>query len=145
MKKLSVFITTALLATSTLVYAGQNHEHNDSGKAQTMQPGAMGESGNMGMMMSGDMQSHMTKMQTGMMAIHKETDPAKRKAMMDTHMKDMKSMMEMMKNRRAMMQSKQMDQMKQLSNRMTMMEGMMEQMLNSQMVTQGTKVSEPKK
>jgi|GEM_PF-2251922 len=144
-KILTSLLTATLLSTSILVSADQKHGHDNTSSQQTMSPSMMGKSGNMGMMMSGDMQAHMTKMQADMMAIQNETDPAQRKALMDNHFKDMKSMMGMMKKRREMMQSQQMNQMVQFDKRLSMMEAMMEQVVNSQIVTQGAKVPISKK
>ena len=127
MKKLTTLSIVTLLAASTLVFA--SGEHDNSG---TMQMGSMPMSDQSSMMgMSPEMQGKMTKMRADMMSIQQEKDPAKRKALMHAHMQDMKGMMGMMKDKRAMMQAKHMDQMKQLETRVTMMESMMEQIMDT--------------
>ena len=129
MKKSALLTFTALLATSTAIYAANDHEHTDA----SPQPNATMEMGGSSMMgaMSPEMQSKMHKMKADMMAIQKEKNPQKRKAMMSTHMKDMKNMMNMMKSERKMMQDKHINQMNQLEKRVTMMEAMMEQVVST--------------
>lgn len=133
MKKLTSIVVASVLATSTLVYAGNDeHKHSDTDKAANMPMGSMPMAGQSGMMgMPSDMHKKMMKMKADMMAIQSEKDPAKRKSMMKSHMQDMQGMMGMMKGERDMMQSKHMDKMKQLEARLSMMEAMMEQIMST--------------
>ncbi len=117
MKKLSTIAIALALVSSSLVYASGNHEMSSM-------------NGNN----SNTMQAHMKTMKADMMAIQKETDPQKRKAMMKAHMKGMSSMMGTMKNERSMMKDKHMEQMKQFEIRLSMMEVMMENMVHNQVI-----------
>ncbi len=114
MKKLVTLTAAALLATSALVYAGNDHDHDK-------QSGSMQKGGQSTMMMGmpGDMQAKMANMKADMMAIQKVSDPVKRKALMKAHMKNMHSSMGMMKNQ-------------QLASRVSMLEAMVEQMMVTQ-------------
>jgi hypothetical protein len=127
MKKLVTLTAAALLDTTGLVYA--DNDHNQSGSMQK------GGQSTMMMGMSGDMKSHMKIMKADMIAIQKETDPKKRKVMMKAHMKGMNSMMGSMKNERSMMvKNKHMDDMKQFEIRLSMMEDMIENMVKTQVI-----------
>lgn len=64
--------------------------------AKKNQPGVKGHPGGMGMMMSPEMQKRMKMMQADMMAIRNETNPEKRQALMEAHMKKMQKMMKSM-------------------------------------------------
>ncbi len=123
MKKISTIAVALVLASSSLVYASGDHDKS-----------SMKSKDNMSMGQSSAMMSHMKTMKADMMAIQKETDPQKRKAMMKAHMKGMSSMMGSMKGERSMMKDKHMDQMKQLEIRMSMMEAMMENMVHNQVL-----------
>jgi hypothetical protein len=112
MKKLVILTAAALLATSALVYAGNDHDKQSGSMQKSAQSAMM-------MGMSGDMQAKMAKMKADMMAIQKVSDPAKRKALMKAHMKNMHSSMGMMKNQ-------------QLASRVSMLEAMVEQMMVNQ-------------
>jgi hypothetical protein len=109
MKKYTILIASALLATSSLVYASGDHAHEDGMKMKDKSS----------MMMPGDMQAKIAKMRADMVTIQKESDPKKRKALMKAHMKNMHSSMGMMKNQ-------------QLASRITMLEAMVEQLMASQ-------------
>jgi hypothetical protein len=123
MNKISTVAVALVLASSSLAYASGDHDMS-----------TMKGKGNMSMGQSDTMQAHMKTMKADMIAIHKETDPNKRKAMMKAHMKGMSSMMGTMKGERSMMKDKHMDQMKQLEIRMSMMEVMMENMVHNQVI-----------
>jgi len=132
MKILTSIALASLLATASMVYAGNDHNHAGSDKAGGMPMGSMPMAGQSGMMsMSEDMQKKMMKMKADMMMIQKEKDPEKRKSMMKAHMQDMQGMMGMMKGEREIMKAKHLDQMKQLETRVTMMEAMMEQIMST--------------
>lgn len=123
MNKISTIAVALLLTSSSLAYASGDHDMS-SMKGQD----------NMSMGQSGAMMSHMKTMKADMMAIQKETDPNKRKAMMKAHMKGMNSMMGTMKGERSMMKNKQMEQMKQFEIRLSMMESMMENVVQNQVI-----------
>jgi len=123
MKKISTIAVALVLASSSLVYASGDHDKS-----------SMKSKDNMSMGQSSAMMSHMKTMKADMMAIQKETDPQKRKAMMKAHMKGMSSMMGTMKGERSMMKDKHMEQMKQFEIRLSMMEVMMENMVHSQVI-----------
>jgi len=123
MKNISTIAVALVLASSSLVYASGDHDKS-----------SMKGKDNMSMGQSSAMMSHMKTMKADMMAIQKETDPKKRKAMMKAHMKGMSSMMGTMKGERSMMKDKHMEQMKQLEIRMSMMEVMMENMVHNQVI-----------
>ncbi len=120
---LSVNILAIALASSSLIYASGDHDMS-----------SMKDKENMSMGQSSAMAAHMKTMKADMMAIQKETDPQKRKAMMKAHMKGMNSMMGSMKNERSMMKDKHMEQMKQFEIRLSMMEAMMENMVHNQII-----------
>ncbi|GEM_PF-7020697 len=122
MKKLPALAIAFVLAQSPFVYASGDHDAN-----------AMKMS-SMSMNMSADMKSKMKAMKADMMAIQKESDPEKRKVLMQQHMKSMNSMMGTMKGERSNMHDKHMDQMKQFETRLAMMEVMMEQLVVNQTV-----------
>ena len=123
MKKISTIAVALVLASSSLVYASGDHDKS-----------SMKGKENMSMDQSSAMKAHMKTMKADMMAIQKETDPKKRKAMMKAHMKGMNSMMGAMKSDRTMMKSNHMEQMKQFEIRLSMMEGMMENMVKNQII-----------
>ena len=120
---MTTIATALLLATTTFVYAGSDH-NNSSGNS------------NMAMSsMSGNMQESMKAMKADMQAIQKEKDPAKRKAMMNAHMKSMNAMMSSMKSdKKSMMSDKHMDQMAKFDARLSMVEAMMEQVVVNQVI-----------
>ncbi len=118
MKKLTTIASVLLLASSTFVYAGNDHS-NSSGMAMNG--------------MSSDMQTSMKAMKADMRKIMQEKDPAKRKAMMAEHMKSMNTMMNSMKsNKKSMMSKEHMDQMAKFDTRLSMLEAMMEQVVVNQ-------------
>jgi hypothetical protein len=119
MKKMTMIATALILATSTLVYAGDDHKHSEG----------------MSMNMSSDMQSSMKSMKADMKKIQQEKDPTKRKAMMKAHMKGMSSMMSTMKgDKTSMMGKDHMDKMTKMETRISMLEAMMEQVVVSQVI-----------
>lgn len=125
MKKITAIALAALLASSTMVYAGNDHNHSDSKGSGSMAMGGM----------SSDMQAKMKAMKADMTAIQKESNPAKRKALMKEHMKGMNTMMGSMKSgKHSMMKDSHMDKMAKLEARLTMMEAMMEQVVVNQTV-----------
>jgi hypothetical protein len=128
MNKLTAFALTTLLASSALVYAGNDHNHANK---NTMAGNEMNMPGMANMGMSGMMQGKMQKMKADLMAMQNENDPAKRKALMKTHMQDMKGMMEMMKSQRGKMQGMNMDTMEKLETRVAMLEAMLEQIVDT--------------
>jgi hypothetical protein len=130
MKKLTTIAVATLLVMSTFAYA--DSDHNKSGAKDSPSMSMSNNSGIMGM--SADMHKHMQKMKADMIAIQKEPDPKKRKAMMEAHMKEMNSTMGMMKHKRSMMADKHMEQMAQLENRVAMLEAMVEQLVATQSV-----------
>ena len=119
MKKIAAVLVALVFASSSLVYASDD-DHDTSS--------------NMYMNQSGAMKAHMKTMKVDMMAIQKEADPEKRKAMMKAHMKSMNSMMGTMKSERSMMKDKHTEQMTQFEIRLSMMEVMMENMVQSQVI-----------
>jgi hypothetical protein len=123
MNKISTIAVALVLASSSLVYASGDHDMS-----------SMKGKDNMSMDQSSAMKAHMKTMKADMMAIQKETDPKKRKVTMKAHMKGMSSMMGTMKGERSMMKNKHMDKMKQLEIRMSMMEAMMENMVQNQVL-----------
>ena len=124
MKKLTTIASVLLLASTTFVYAGNDHNHS------AMEKGGMAMSG-----MSTDMQSSMQAMKADMNKIMQEKDPAKRKAMMAAHMKSMHAMMNSMKgDKKSMMSNDHMDQMAKFDKRLSMMEAMMEQVVVNQAI-----------
>ena len=123
MKKLTAITTALLLASTTFVYAGSDHNHS-SGMAMGKMSG-----------MSADMQTSMKAMKADMQEIMQEKDPAKRKVMMAAHMKSMHAMMNSMKGgKKSMMGDKKMAQMSQFDKRLSMMEAMMEQVVVNQAI-----------
>ncbi len=121
MKKLTTLTLAVLLAGSSIAYAGSDHDHSANKSSDMSMAG-----------MSGDMQGKMKAMKADMMAIQKESNPEKRKALMKDHMKNMSAMMGTMKGERASMDH--MNQMKQFDTRLKMMEAMMEQVVVNQAV-----------
>ena len=123
MKKMTTIAAALLLASTTVVYAVDDH------KLSSGNPDPVISS------MSGNMQESMKAMKADMQAIQKEKDPAKRKAMMSAHMKSMNAMMNSMKSgKQSMMSDDHMDQMAKFDARLSMIESMMEQLVVNQVI-----------
>ena len=108
MKKLILIIMGTFLILPTFSFASSEHSHSMP-KIDKM---------------SDDMTVKMDKMKADMIAIKKEKNSDKRKEMMKAHMKDMKNMMKMK-------HTKHVNKMKDLENRIIMLEIMMEQVIET--------------
>lgn len=130
MKK--TLIATTLLISSGLIFAAEKDHEHDSKSQPSHQ--TQGEKGMTDESMTMMMQKDMEKMRSQLAEIHKTVDPVKQDELLQAHLADMHKMMKMMNQMHggndAMMGQGSMEK------RMSMMQMMMEQMIQNRLTSE---------